>query len=400
MDSSKIILNLPFDEKNGRIAYDYSRNRANGEVNGCAFVAGRNGNAIKFTGGGTCEIEESVLDLTANFSIIAFVQAQVIECGSPDKLIWGLNFGQDDFVEVPVSVNPGVWYSIAMTKGDGNYNFYLNNMLARSFSSAGTLLGLSLNQNCYGGDYGKGLLDDVRIYNMPLSQSEIIQETTPSKQVIYKIDGVDFKDYGVYVSASDGILNKPKIKAPFTASWDNYHGEVVDLNHKFAEPREITLSCFIKAKSKGEFMMKVSEFEHLFDKSGTNRLCIEAHPTKPLIYEVYCKDEISISKKWDNELMVGTFKIKLMEPEPVKRILKHIKVSAETQTCEISIVTQKYVNIYWGDGDVTYDVSAPFSPGRVTHNYSANGEYYVIITGCIEEIPYMTTNAIVVWDRI
>lgn len=75
-----------------------------------------------------------------------------------------------------------------------------------------------------------------------------------------------------------------------SVSWDNYHGEAVDLQHKFYEPREITLSCFIKAESKNDFITQVSKFEQQFDRKGTQRLVIDVHPIKPLIYEVYCKD--------------------------------------------------------------------------------------------------------------
>ena len=78
---------------------------------------------------------------------------------------------------------------------------------------------------------------------------------------------------------------------------------------------------------------------------------------KPLIYEVYAKDAIEVDKTWNDALMVGTFKLKLREPEPVKRVLKHIRVGESTKTCEITLTSTKYVNIYWGDGSVDYDVA-------------------------------------------
>ena len=133
-------------------------------------------------------------------------------------------------------------------------------------------------------------------------------------RAIYKLDGVDIKTYGVCVSDSKGIINRPKTKAPKATKWDDYHGEAVDLTHKYYEAREITLSCFIKATSKIDFINKVTTFEQLFDKAGTNRLVVEVDANKPLIFEVYCKDEIDIAKSWDDNLMVGTFKIKLTTP--------------------------------------------------------------------------------------
>ena len=36
--------------------------------------------------------------------------------------------------------------------------------------------------------------------------------------------------------------------------------------HKFIEARDITLSCFVKAESKIDFIKRVNDFAHLFDK--------------------------------------------------------------------------------------------------------------------------------------
>jgi hypothetical protein len=401
MNANNIILNLPMDESNGsEIAFDYSSSRADGQVFGAQFAPGKNGNAIKFAGNDTCEVYKSVLpSMGVEFSMLMWVKGGLVDLGSPKKLIWLLNFsGLNNFVEVPIEAKAGIWFSLAVARRGSVFNFYVNSSLIQTVNNAGTLRGFSLNQDYYGGDYGLGLLDDVKFYNVALSQSDIISELSNSKIQAYRLDGVDFKEYGVYVSDSEGVVSRPKLKNMATVSWDNYHGESVDLQHKFYEPREITLSCFIKANSKNDFITKVSTFEHLFDNTGTNRLVIDVHPIKPLIYEVYCKDEIAVSKKWNDELMVGTFKLKLIEPEPVKRILKHIRVSEATKTCAITLTTQKLVNIYWGDGIVDFDVSGENL--TISHNYAQNGDYFPIVTGCIDEISTFTTNAIVVWNKL
>lgn len=401
MDANNILFQMPFDESDGAtIAYDYSQNRADGVVNGAHFVQGKNGNAISFSGNDTCEVSKRVLpNMNVEFSMLAWVQGRQAECGSPSKMIWNLNFaGMNNYVEVTIEAKPGSWFSLAITRRGSAYNFYVNSSLIKTINNSGTLQGVSLNQDYYGGDYGFGLLDDVKIYNVALTQADLINEISNSKQQAYLLDGVDFKTFGVYVSGSDGILNRPKLKAPASLSWDNYHGESVDLMHKFYESREITLSCFVKAESKMDFIKRVSEFEAQFDKKGTNRLVIDVHPIKPLIYEVYCKDAIEITKEWSDELMVGTFKLKLIEPEPVKRVLKHIRISDATRTCTITLTTSKLVNVYWGDGEVDYDISG--DKKTITHNYTQNGDFFPVITGCIEEITEFNTNAIVVWERI
>ena len=401
INTNNIIFQMPFDETDGSLtAYDYSQSRADGVVSGAHFVAGKNGNAISFTGNDTCEVNKSILlNMNANFSILAWVQGKEMECGSPQKMIWLLNFsGMNNYVEVPIEAKPSSWFSMAVTRRGNIYEFYVNTSLITTINRSGTLFGVSLNQDCYAGEWGFGLLDDVKMYNIALSQLDLIDELATSKQQAYLLDGVNFKDYGIFVSGSDGILNRPKLKAPAKLSWDNYHGESVDLMHKFYEPREITLSCFVKAESKTDFIKRVVEFEMLFDKKGTNRLVIDIHPIKPLIYEVYCKDAIEITKEWSNDLMVGTFKLKLIEPEPVKRVLKHIKINESTKNCTITLTTSKYVNIYWGDGYVDYDIDG--NNRTISHEYAVNGDYFPVITGCIDEISKLDTNAIVVWQKI
>ena len=37
---------------------------------------------------------------------------------------------------------------------------------------------------------------------------------------------------------------------------------------------------------------------------------------------------------------------------------------------------------------------------EVSHDYAENGDYFPVITGCIDEIESFTTNAIIVWERI
>lgn len=401
MDANNIIFQMPFDESDGAtIAYDYSQNRADGIVSGAHFVAGKKGNAISFSGDDTCEVSKSILpNMNVEFTILAWAQGGEAESGSPQKMIWNLNFvGLNKYVEVSIKAKPGSWFSLAVARRGGLFQFYVNSSLIKTINNSGTLKGISLNQDYYGGDYGFGLLDDVKIYNVALTQADLINELSNAKQQAYLLDGVDFKTFGVYVSGSDGILTRPKMKAPASLSWDNYHGESVDLYHKFYESREITLSCFVKADSKMDFIKRVSEFEAQFDKRGTNRLVIDVHPIKPLIYEVYCKDAIEIQKEWSDELMVGTFKLKLIEPEPVKRVLKHIRISDSTKTCTITLTSHKLVNIYWGDGQVDYDISG--ENRTITHDFAQNGDFFPVITGCIEEITDFNTNAIVVWERI
>lgn len=401
MDTNKITLHLPFDESNGsNVAYDYSSSRADGVVDGASFIAGKNGNAIAFQGKGTCEVSANVFgDINGDWTILTWAKGLNLECGAPKQMIWVLNFGDFNALEVPIEVNPELWISLAVSKKGSLYNFYVNTSLIKSVVRQGNLQGVSLNQDYYGDESGMGCLDDFKVYKFALSQEDLTQETNETQNIEYIIDGVNIKEkFGVCVADSKGVISKPKLKTPTSVSWDNYHGEVVDLYHKFYEPREITLSCFCKADSKNDFITKVMQFEQLFDKVGTQRLMISVHPIKPLVYEVYCKDEISVIKTWSDRLMVGTFELKLTEPEPVKRVLKHIRVSDATKECEITLTSGKYVNIFWGDGESDLDVCG--TDKVVKHTYKDNGDFFIIVTGCIDEISSFKTNAIVVWNKL
>ena len=44
-------------------------------------------------------------------------------------------------------------------------------------------------------------------------------------EVIYSLNGKFFKDFGVYISESKGLLDKPKPKARKTYDWAEQHGK-------------------------------------------------------------------------------------------------------------------------------------------------------------------------------
>lgn len=217
-------------------------------------------------------------------------------------------------------------------------------------------------------------------------------------EIIHTIDGVNINTYGVYVSESKGLFSRPKLKAPESYSWPEYHGKVVDLAHRYYEARKITLNCFLKATSNEDFINKVSTFLAAMDQAGTRRLMVQVDEAKPLVYEVFIPEDIDIKKKWSPSSMVGVFDIVFEEPYPVKRVLKHIRASVATKTVSVTISTPKLVSIYWGDGAVTHDISG--TNQTVTHDYASDGTYYPVITGNIDEISALTTNATVVWTKL
>lgn len=128
---------------------------------------------------------------------------------------------------------------------------------------------------------------------------------------------------------------------------------------------------------------------------------ISIHPTKPLLYEVYAPDGIAFNKRWHDDKMIGTFSLKLKEPDPVKRVVRHQRINDASREVRIALKTDKVVNVYWGDGTVTEDVYGDFTGAKaLKHTYAENGVYYVVIAGVIEEITDFSTNGIIVWNRL
>lgn len=216
--------------------------------------------------------------------------------------------------------------------------------------------------------------------------------------ITYYIDGVNLTTYGVYISSSDGLINRPKPKQPVSASWKDYHGEVVDLTARYYESRKIKLNCFIKATSKEDFVTKMNVFLQLFDLPGTRRLMVAVDAAKPLVYEVFLSGDIEPKKKWSDGTMAGTFDLELTEPSPVKRVVRHIRTSDATKTISMTISSPKVIDIYWGDGTVTRDVSG--TGIVVTHNYAANGTYYAVVAGNIDEITSYSTSGSIIWNKL
>jgi len=395
-----IILNMPFDEPNGStVAYDYSKNRADGTVVDSHFVeGGKQGNCIKFEGDGYCQIPKDIIPINGNFSFLMWIKRNESPDGFTGQKIgfWFAWNDIDGYRESWMSLNED-WNYIAIVKEGLTVRIYYNIQLIETIELPVQPSGFAILQDIYFTGYGYGLIDEIRVYDVALTQEEITNATNSVKQLSYLINGINFKTWDVTVSESNGILDLPKLKTPFSIDWPDYHGQIIDLTRKRIEAREIELKCWMKATGKMDFITKLNSFLDMFRADGTQRLTIDFHPIKPLLYEIYCLDGISISKRWNDDLMIGTFTLKLIEPDPVKRVVRHQRISDATKTLTVTFTSDKTVTVYWGDGthEQAYGENVTLS-----HNYSSNGIYYAIVTGVIEEIKNFSTNGIVVWNKI
>jgi hypothetical protein len=395
-----MILNMPFDEpERSPVAYDYSPSRADGAVVSSKFVAGRRGSCIEFNGSGYCQIPKNLIPVSGSFTVAAWLMPGESQDGFTGKML-GFWFAWSDvngFRERWIRIFSG-WHHVAVTKSGLTVRIYLNGQLIDTVALPVQPTGFAILQDAYFTEHGYGLVDDLRAYSVALSQAEVGELISSAARLSYLISGVNLKDFGVTVSESSGILDLPKLKPPVKVDWPGYHGEVVDLTQKRVEAREIELKCWMLASGKVDFVNRLNRFMELFQSDGTQRLTIDIHPTKPLLFEVYCESGLSVSKRWRDEQMVGEFTLKLREPDPVKRVLRHQRISEETKTLTITITTAKSVTIHWGDGAKDYDVFG--ENVTISHSYSADGVFFAVITGVIEEITAFSTNGILVWSKI
>lgn len=220
-------------------------------------------------------------------------------------------------------------------------------------------------------------------------------------EVRYFINEKNIKtEFGVYVSASEGVLDLPKIKDFTKQDWHEYHGTLIDLDPPKLQDREITLDCWINADTQIAFIQQLSAFCQEFLKGGFKRLRIEIDNIAPLIYDTYLSDSIKITKQWTPGTQQGKFKLKLTEPNPQKKILKFTAIEGAL-TCAFSISTPKAVIITWGDNERTEEVAS--DDYTAVHTYSAPGTYYISLAGVISEISNLTidtTNTEVIWQTL
>lgn len=405
INETDLLLNLPFDEADGSAkAYDYAKDRHDATIEGASFVAGRQGNAVHFDGNGSATIEDNFLDLSGDFTLLAWIKPNPYPDGYTAKNRLGFFFNTaalEGSRTVWLDVLPETWQYYAITKRGNGISIYSDTQLKETVTLPGTLTGFAILQDIYGTGLGFADVDEVKLYGVALDDEDIAQTLNDIRQLEYYINGVNFKEWDIRVSSSEGVLDLPKLKTPLSLNWPDYHGEVIDLDAKRLEARTIKLNCWMRAGGKIDFAQKANDFHRNFMTDGTARLMISIHPTKPLVYEVYAPDGIAHQKRWHDDKMIGTFTLTLKEPDPVKKVLRHQRISAATSQVTIGFKSDKMVTIYWGDGTADYDIYGDFTGEKaLKHTYTQDGTYYPIVAGVMEEIKDFTTNAIIVWDTI
>jgi hypothetical protein len=194
-----------FNEGTGTIANDLSGNGNNGAITGATWTnSGKQGNALAFDGsGGWVEVPDSPsLDLTTGVTLEAWVNQTpssasdgwagfIVKEQSQDVCYGLFSTGAGDwpaadvftsgsaeqFIYGPLQIPVSTWTHLATTYDGTTQSMYVNGALVASTPRTGTIVTASQPLHIGGdsiwGDYLNGMIDEVRIYNRALSQSEI-----------------------------------------------------------------------------------------------------------------------------------------------------------------------------------------------------------------------------------
>lgn len=134
-------------------------------------------------------------------------------------------------------------------------------------------------------------------------------------EVVYTWDGKDFKDYGVRVSSSQGLIGGLKPKSGLEVQWSDEHGSVTDRSQMYFEGRTIVLNCFLADDGAEDFIDRIGAFTALFYLPGEHVLRV-AVGERALEYRVSLSDAITVEKTFRDRKMVATFSLRLYEAQP------------------------------------------------------------------------------------
>lgn len=396
MIEKNLILYLPFDDPDGSsVAYDYSESRADAELSGGAGFSrnAKKGKSLALNEGEA--ITPKSIPFGSDFTLSLFVMP------ASERLGWILNLpGIDNYIEQWLDVVPEKWVSLIFQKKESRFHVYQDFVEVFNDIVPETPVGFSINDDrLIAGT--NALFDEVCLYDDAIALTEIIKEQNNVTDVEYYINGINFKDFGVYVSKSNGLVGQLERKEGATAEYDTYHGLARDLDYVRYKERTITLECFIEATSRSKFVEWLDRFYEQFRRKGTQRFRVEYNgSTKPLVYEITMQQGSDPEKTWGryNEgLMVGTFTLTLVEDDPVKMVLRHIATASGSET-SFKVTTPRRLTVAWGDGTFTNKVIG--DNVEVSHTYEAKGTYDIIISGVIEDIENIETDDIIVWQKL
>lgn len=216
------------------------------------------------------------------------------------------------------------------------------------------------------------------------------------ERITYLLDRENLRTvYYTEVLSSSGLISAPKLKKPFSVNVPCTHGELVDLSGVYYEPRQITLDCVIQADSNINLVSYFNALKTKMLSAGMKQLVVivDSASLYPIPYQVYLDDGFEVDKRWRlSGNVAGSFRMKLIEPNPYKIVLKYTGSSLT-----INFNNPPVITVYWGDGTEDHYVEGT----TYTHTYSASGTYYIVIVGDIDNLNILSYGgATLVWSKL
>ncbi len=188
-----------FNEGTGTTTADASGNGNTGTLVGASWTTqGRYGGALSFNGSSLVRVQDSAsLDLTTAMTLSAWIMPTATQSGwrtilqrqtdsyflnaSNDAALrpagGGTFGGGTSFVSGPTANPVNAWTHVALTYDGTTQRLYVNGTQVATRATTGTIQAtdnpLWIGGNNPYGEYFTGLIDDVRIYNRALTQTDI-----------------------------------------------------------------------------------------------------------------------------------------------------------------------------------------------------------------------------------
>ena len=205
-NTTGLVAAFDFSEGTGTTTVDRSGAGNAGTIAGATWVTtGRYGHALSFDGVNdwVTVSDSNSLDLATGMTLEAWVYptalsgwrtailketvgglayALYVHDNAPRPAVWANIGGADQTAIGTASLPLNVWTHVAATYDGATLRLYVNGVqvgtLARSGSLAVSTRVLRIGGNAVWGEYFRGRIDEVRVYNRALSQGEILNDMT------------------------------------------------------------------------------------------------------------------------------------------------------------------------------------------------------------------------------
>ncbi len=240
--SSGLVAAYGFDEGNGAVVSDASGNGNTGTLSGATWTAGKYGTALLFNGASALVTvpDTPTLRLTTTMTLEAWVKPSAVNAtwrdviykgrdnyfleatSSRNGVVAGGGIFAGSGVEVygPSTLPLNVWSHIALTYDGAMLRLYVNAVEVAALARTGTLT-TSTNPLQIGGDsifgqYFQGVIDEVRIYNVARTGSQIQSDMNTALG-----GGTDTQPPTAPGSVSATAAGVSQINLSWTAATDN-----------------------------------------------------------------------------------------------------------------------------------------------------------------------------------